>query len=532
MVKNLEKAEMLHYCDRKYLLLASLMLIALPYFGQSSSHLDKKQFFEADKAFEESDYLTAMTIYEKLYLQDSTNSEVNYKLGVCKFELKNFRNKAKKNFDKVVRKDYPETNYYLGLLNHSLGKFDIARECFTQYQNYKGEKEHTNKEINDLAIKCYNAEYLESTSNNFIEIENLGSKINTEYPEYAPLIPADEKFMLFTSRRKNNVWPQKDINGEYYEDIYMSEKKNNAWQTPVMLDTVINTAVHDACTGLSANGEKMLMYRTSKDLKSGDIYSSDFVNGKWSKPSILSTTVNSQDYLESSACYSADGNIIFFSSNRPGGYGGMDLYMARKLDNGKWGEPFNLGPNINTEYNEDAPFIDPEGSTLYFSSQGHKNMGGYDVFKSTFNEAGVFTESENLGCPINTVNDDIFFVINTDGSVGYLSSEREGGFGSQDIYSVYFGDNVKQLQAFDIHVHDDADVLINKVEITLLDTHTKKETGYYKSNWDTGKILIISNPRQKYNVMIEAKGYKTKIIEDYSFNAGNDLIFKLSTANQ
>ena len=522
---------MLHCYVKKYLLLFVLLFAALPYWGQSTTHLDKKLFFEADNAFDESDYMKAMNIYEKLYLTDSTNSEVNYKLGVCKFELKKYKKNSKKNFDKVFKKDFPETNYYLGLLNHSLGLYDKATECFTQYQNYKGEKEHTDKEINDLMIKCYTARLLESNANNFIEIENLGSTINTEYPEYAPLIPADEKFMLFTSRRKNNVWQQKDINGEYYEDIYMSEKKGNVWQTPVMLDTVINTAVHDACTGLSANGEKMLMYRTSKDLKSGDIYESNLFNGKWSKPTILGSNVNSP-YLESSACYSADGNIIFFSSNRPGGFGGKDLYMARKLDNGKWGVPYNLGPTINTEYNEDAPYVNPEGNTLYFSSEGHKNMGGYDVFKSTFNEAGVFTEPENLGCPVNTVNDDIFFVINTDGSTGYLSSEREGGFGSQDIYSVYFGDNVNQLQAFNIHIKDDADSIIKKAEITLLDVHTKKETGYYKANWDTGKILIISNPRQKYNLVIEAKGYKTKVIENYSFSEGNEISFKLANTNQ
>ncbi len=506
------------------------MLIAIPYWGQSTPHLDKKLFFEADESFEMSDYLSAMTIYEKLFLQDSTNSEINYKLGICKFELKAYKNKAKENFDKVNINDFPETNYYLGLLNHSLSRFDKAKDCFKQYLSTKGEKEHTAKEINDLLIKCYNAEYMESTSNNFIQIENLGNKINTEYPEYAPLIPADEKFMLFTSRRKNNVWPQKDINGEYYEDIYMSERKGNEWQIPVMLDTVINTALHDACTGLSANGEKMLMYRTSKDLKSGDIYESNYMNGKWSKPSMLGTTVNSEGYLESSACYSADGNMIFFSSNRPGGYGGMDLYMARKLDNGKWGEPFNLGPTINTEYNEDAPFVDPEGTTIYFSSQGHKNMGGYDIFKSKFDERGVFTEPENLGCPINTVNDDIFFVINTDNSMGYLSSEREGGFGSQDIYSVYFGDNGKEMKAFDIHIHDESDSLISKSEITLIDPRTKKEIGYYKSNWDTGKILIISNSKQKYNMVIEARGYKTKVFDNYSFDTSNDLIFKLSTA--
>ena len=518
--------EMSHYYDKKYLLLASLMLLVLPFLAQNT-RLDKKIFFEADKAFEEADYLNAMSGYEKLYQVDSNNSEVNFKLGICKFELRKFKNTSKKYFEKVIKKDFPETNYYLGLLNHSLRNYDKAIECFNDYQSYKGEKDHTNKEINDLVIKCYTARLLEVDEDNNTLIENLGSTINTEYPEYAPLIPADESFMVFTSRRKNNVWKQSDIYGDYFEDVYMSEKQGNGWKSPMMMDTVINTSVHDACTGLSANGEKLLLYRTSKDLKSGDIYESNYVQGKWSKPSLLGANVNSPSYLESSACYSADANIIFFSSNRPGGFGGKDLYLARRLSNGKWGEPFNLGPKINTEYNEDAPYVEPLGTTLFFSSEGHKNMGGYDVFKSTFNDAGIFTEPENLGCPINTVNDDIFFVLNMNGSTGYLSSEREGGYGSQDIYSVYFGGNSSEQKPFTIHVMDENNSVITRAIITLVDPRTKQEVGLYRSNQETGKFLVISNNRQKYILSIEAKGFKTRVLEGYSFNSGDDINFKL-----
>lgn len=517
---------MLHYYVKRYLSVALLLLCCQAFWAQAP-HLDKKVFFEADKAFDEGDYLNAINGYQKLYLIDSNNSEVNYKLGACKYEIKKFRKSSITNFEKVVKKDFPEANYYLGLLYHSQNKFDKAIDCYNQYQNEKGEKDHAAKEINDLIIKCYTARLLQTGEDNSVLIENLGSKVNTEYPEYAPLIPADEKFMIFTSRRKNDVCKQTDIYGDYYEDVYMSKKTADGWDTPVMLDTVINTAVHDACTGLSANGEKLLLYRTSKDLVSGDIYESDFVQGKWSQPVIIPANVNSKEYLESSACYSADANIIFFSSNRPGGFGGKDLYYSRRLSNGRWGEPFNLGPKINTEYNEDAPYVDPLGTTIFFSSEGHKNMGGYDVFKSTFNDAGIFTDAENLGCPINTVNDDIFFVLNMNGTIGYLSSEREGGFGSQDIYSVYFGGKSEEQKPFSVHLMDEANAVITKATITLLDPKTNLEMGLYKSNQETGKILIISNTKQKYTLEIEAKGYKTKKVENYSFDQGDEINFKM-----
>ncbi len=356
---------------------------------------------------------------------------------------------------------------------------------------------------------------------------NMGNKINTEYPEYAPLIPAEENFMVFTSRRKNPVWQQKDPLDEYFEDIYISKKDSaNNWQTPVMLDTNINTVVHDACTGLSADGEKMLIYRTSKDLKSGDIYESDYTNYKWSVPLIVNTNLNSPDYLETSACYSPDGSIIFFSSNRSGGYGGKDLYSVKKLPNGKWSSPYNLGSNINTEYNEDAPFVHPSSNTLFFSSEGHKNMGGYDILKSNFDETGAYTEPQNLGYPINTVDDDIFFVLNTDASIGYFSSQREGGFGSQDIYRVYFSENNIPLNTYNVHITDESNNVIKKASLVLTDMEKKEIYGEYKSNETSGKILIISRPKKTYQIIVQADGYEL-LISNTLLDLNEDLTFKL-----
>lgn len=524
---------MLHYSDKKYFILVFLCLFSLAALCQNSNRDFRKLLWQANQDYEIGDYLQAKEHYEKASLIDSTNNELNYKLGVSKFEIKKFRLDSKSNFEKVDPNKYPEVNYYLGTLNHLQKNFEKAVNYYNLYQSAKGEKEHLAKEVNDLIIKCYTAQLLESQKNPSVEIENLGPVINTEFPEYVPLIPADEKFMVFTSRRKNEVHTKVNAYGEYYEDIYITRKNGKSWTAPMMLDTNINTQTHDACTGLSSDGEKLLIYRTSKDTRTGDILESNFINKKWSKPAPLRLNVNSSDYIESSACYSPGNDIVFFSSNRMGGYGGKDLYYVKKLPDGNWGIPRNLGEEVNTEYNEDAPFVNALGKTLYYSSEGHNNMGGYDVFKSNFDDAGIFSPAQNLGSPINTVNDDIFFVLNPDSSVAYMSSERSGGFGSQDIYKVYFNDSKSILKVYNVHVKEaETDSIVKSVEMVLADVKTGELTGRYKSNSNTGKIIIISRPDKQYKIRIESNGYEPEVVESYTLSTEEDITFTLKKSNK
>lgn len=520
---------MSHSSDKRIFLLLAFVIAVRLLPAQITSMHDKQAWLKADKALEYGDYPAALETYQRLHTLDSTNEEINYKLGVCNFQIRSLKMQSKKYFDRVDPGHFPETYYYLGRLNHLLRNDDKSIECFTKYKQVKSDdKEHSPKEINDLIAKCYNAMLFEEKKDNNIQIENLGPTINTEYAEYAPLIPVQEDFLIFTSRRKNAVHDQKDPLGEYFEDIYVSTKFGDTWQYPVLLDTNINTPLHDACTGLSADGEKLLIYRTSPDLTGGDIYESTFELNKWGTPVILDNSVNSPDYVETSACYSPDNNTIFFSSNRPGGYGGKDLYMMKKLPNGKWGEPFNLGPNINTEYNEDAPFVHPSGNVLFFSSEGHKNMGGYDVFKSNFDETGNFTEPENLGYPINTRDDDIFFVLNADATAGYFSSEREGGFGSQDIYKATFSPDPLPLNVYNAHVMDESDHVIKKAELVMSDPSGKNIYGIYKSNDQTGKIIVISEPNKEYQITVKAVGYEP-FTTNVVLSSDNELSYRLTT---
>lgn len=519
---------MLHYFNKKLLVLLSLLLCSVV-FGQISSRKDKRTFFKANTKFDYGDYPAALKMYEGLLLLDTNNAELNYKIGVCKFENKKTREQAKKYFEKASATTYPETNYYLGRLYHAESKFDKAISSYHEYINYKGEKERTIKDVESLVEKCYFAMIQTKNINNTeIEVENMGKVVNTEFAEYAPLISAQEDVLLFTSRRKNNYWDKKDALAEYYEDIYMSKKQNGIWQAPQMMDTTVNTEYHDAGAGLSADGEKLLIYHTSEDHVHGHIYESSFIDQKWSRPIKFDAHVNSPKYNETSACFSPDGQMVIFSSDRLGGYGGKDLYSVKKAPNGKWAAPMNLGPIINTEYNEDAPFVHPFDSVMFFSSEGHQNMGGYDVFRTRFDEVEHFTVPENLGSPLNTVDDDIFFVLNASGSTGYISSKRDGGMGSYDLYSINFSVNNSPLNIYNIKVMDDSNTAIKKVELLLTDLEKKEIYGEYKSNPLSGKSIIISKPNKFYKFVIQAAGYEPLVLDSYLLGEETDLSFKLA----
>jgi hypothetical protein len=212
--------------------------------------------------------------------------------------------------------------------------------------------------------------------------------------------------------------------------------------------------------------------------------------------------------LEPSASLSADGNKIYFSSNRPGGYGGLDIYRAVKFPDGKWSLPQNLGPAINTEAHEDAPFIYPDDKTLYFSSQAHETMGGYDIFKSEVDENGAWSKPKNLGYPINTTDDDRYFVLSADGRRGYYSSGKDGGFGEHDIYEMHLPHEFKDLTLVKgVISADNSTKQALKAKITLRDAETKKIVGIYHSNSKTGKYLLVIPPDEKLKMTVYAGGY-------------------------
>ncbi|WPP49012.1 OmpA family protein [Catalinimonas niigatensis] len=324
-------------------------------------------------------------------------------------------------------------------------QFEEAIEYYNGYlaklekdKEYRGEDKIPNSQVKRRIYECENGIEFVADARNF-NITNLGTQINSNSLDYAPVINADETMLIFTSRRKENNLNENVYNDNFpYEDIFMSRKVDGKWLPAENVGIPVNTLYFESSSALSADGQQLYIYR---DENNGDLFVSDRkADGSWSPPVPVSANINSS-YSENSVSISPDGQTIYFSSNRPGGYGGLDLYKCEKDRRGVWGKVTNLGDKINTPFDEDGVFIDYDSKTLYFSSRGRKGMGGYDIFKSVYEaETTTWNEPVNLGYPINTPDDDIYFVSTKDGKRGYYATVRNGGTGYLDIYMVEIPD--------------------------------------------------------------------------------------------
>lgn len=492
-----------------------LVLILLSPDGNAQIKFTKEQKAlkkEADYYFGFAAYPKAKKIYSELLIVDSANAEINYKMGVCILIAENDKINSAPYFKRASTHGFVEAYYYLANSYHRENNFDKAISYYSLYMNADiKKKDIENKEVALRIETSIRARKMMANPVD-VEIENMGASINTKYHEYVPIISADESVLIFTSRREGSTGGKKDPYGRYYEDIYISHKENGKWTSPKGIGPNINTDNYDAGVGLSSDGYTLIVYKTNKSLTGGDLYWSGLNGDEWQTPIKYSDRINSS-YVESSASLSSDGNKIYFASNRPGGLGGRDIYRAVRFPNGEWSLPINLGPSVNTAYDDDAPFIHPDDKTLYFSSKGHNTMGGSDIFKSKKieDEAGNnrgWGKPENLGYPINTTGDDRYFVLSADGKRGYYSSEKEGGFGDQDLYTIYLPDAKKDLTLIRGTITDEFTGEEIQARVTIKNYETDKMEALHLSNSLSGKFLLIIPPGRKIRMIIEAPGYQ------------------------
>lgn len=382
-------------------------------------------------------YLEAIPYFEKAYEFNPNYSYLNYEYGMAllysskKYQAGDYFEKAYELNPEVS----PDIFLFLGLGYQLKSEWEVAIENFNKVLN----DDKIDDEAKTLAGKkieeCENGIELSEIPAR-VWIDNLGAEINTQYPEYAPVVSADERRLFFTSRREDSKGGKKDAYGEYYEDVYYSTRTFGDWSEPQNMGDSINTDRHDATIGLSPDGRSLLIYNTEQN-KKGDILISKDKDGTWTMPKPLSDKINTKNH-EPSASLSFDEKKLFFVSDMPGGYGMHDIYVSEwDEDKGEWGKPINLGPRINTEFDERGVFIHPNNTTLYFSSNGHNTIGGLDVFKSELND-GSWGAPENLKPPINTPDDDVYFTVTGDERYAYYSSFRPGGIGEKDIYRITF----------------------------------------------------------------------------------------------
>jgi outer membrane protein OmpA-like peptidoglycan-associated protein len=509
----------------------------------------KKQYSEADGYWEDEDYDRALPIY--VNLQNFNNTPfLKYKIGDCyansvvkqdKQKAMEYLKQAADSVDPSLEFDYynyknrlAPIDVYLayGKILRTKHNLEFAKENFVKYQEGYGDKlpESEKAEVIRQLKICETAKLLIANPVDII-VTSLGTNINSKFPEFAPVLSADEKTLIYTSRRPRSNKKVENAGQEkskiiklltsdvdkgidpkdhaYYEDIYISNKgKDGKWGKPKLIDE-INTPGHEASIGLSVDGQQLLIYSSQED-KNGDIYYSKLEGSTWTKP--ISFDALNSNASETHACFSADGKTIYFTSNRKGGYGSYDVYRIVKLPNGEWSLPQNLGPKINTSRSDRAPFIHPDGVSLFFSSEGHETMGGFDIFQSTMDENGVWSDPENIGYPINTTEDDVFYVTSVDGKRSYYSSEKESGNG-KDIFLIELPTiavNPLTVMSGTFSLGDKNGTVPDDAQIIVTDNENGTVVGIYKPNKKTGKYLFILPPGRNYNVTYEAKGYLFK----------------------
>lgn len=492
-----------------------------------------KDLKTANLYFETEDYLKAINTYKKVLALNPNHEVANLNSAISRIKLGQPTDSCYINLIKLKSSKLPEVQFYFGNIYHLTGNFDEAINCYTKYKAMLSKYRTITDEEVDYHISCsQNAQIFIGNPHRAL-IKNLGDKINSPYADYVPLISTDESVLYFTSRRAGSTGNLKDVYNNYYEDVYMSTKTSDGkWSEPQNIGAPINSNTHDACVALSFDGNEMMIYRTSADMVSGDLYLCKTNSTGWSEPQKLGPEINTP-FIETSACFSNDTSVIFFSSNKPGGLGGKDIYRIKKLPNGRWSTPLNLGPTVNSSRDEDSPYFHPDGTTLYFSSRGHNTMGDYDVFKTSWNnETNLFSQAENLGYPINTVNNDNFFVLNTNGSRGYYSSIREETFGGSDLYMIdtRYGDNDLKVKEGKIVFGSEP----KKAKITLIDIESKQVSGIFNASAKTGKFLLVMNPLKTYKAIIEEDGYQTMILDLEPLateNSDSELIISLTKKN-
>ena len=418
--------------------------------------------------------------------------------------------------------------YLLGQLYHLTYQFDKAEKMYVKFTKTIQKSLIFNEEEKEMIVRgvqrdiayCKFARIAVSNPRNAV-IESLGDSINSIYADYAPVVSQDEKKLIFTSRRP--IEETRNLRrDEIYEDVYSADlikgslfgnKQKQVDSTNKLyfnlvtdfeyanfkkMDPSINTGGHEGSIQLHNIDKTLYFYRNE------DIWSVNIENGEIGQPEKLGVHINSDGY-EPSLFISSDEKLLFIVSDRLGGFGGLDIYVSRKTVSGEWSKLENMGPNINTEYDEDSPYLDPNGKRFYFSSKGHSSMGGYDIFKSS-RENGSWTEPVNMGHPINTPADDIYFSMTTRYNRGYYASSTLDGKGDMDLYRITFADERDPVAEL-IGLFKRGDELIpanSRVTLTTLDGNESIDKDIDTLN---GEYFLLLGHGKAYNMVVETEGF-------------------------
>jgi outer membrane protein OmpA-like peptidoglycan-associated protein/tetratricopeptide (TPR) repeat protein len=440
--------------------IATLLSVFINVFVFAGSKKEEayKLIEKGDRQFIKSHLQKAQELYFKALAFDSTNAYANFQIGAIYYLSDSSRIKALPYFIKTIKYAAREEDdtiidayYYIGNCYALMKNYPAAIKAFNKYVSHIDPKSKVDEtliqEVQHSIEICTDAPALINRASDSagyildgklhpVFVKNAGGSINSPYPEYAQVLMNHDSTIIFTSRRPASQKGKKDfMTDEYYEDIFISHKDSGHWSTP----SVFSNQLHFkggkdnlASVTITSDGNTLFVYNK------GRIWQLHPEKGDWSEPQKIDKSMKHIPSYVPSVFISSDGKKLFLVSDEFGGYGGKDIFESDKGSDGKWSELANLGPEINSSFDEDSPFLMPDNKTLFFSSKGHVGLGGYDIFKSVY-ENGKWSKPVNLGAPINSSGDDIYFNYNPAIQEGYFSSSRiTGGYGSMDIYTFSF----------------------------------------------------------------------------------------------
>jgi tetratricopeptide (TPR) repeat protein len=484
----------------------------------------------------------ALTLYREILKVEPKNAAAHYWTARCHYNLKKY-NLSKEYLDKAVEFEpdvQEDVLFFYGEIHHRLAELDEAIDSFGKYLAKKGKTEYNVEStksnlavfefIGSLDAKLWN-NYQNFLAKKYMEecvyarermkypvditITNMGREINSRFDEYAPSITADGSQLFFTARRSDTEGGEIDEHGDYkfYEDIYTSKwnAEIGEWETSYGVSGFVNTPMYDAVLSVNPQGDQMFIYKNNAN-NAGDIFMStlDVHQNEWRAPEKLPRPINTT-YFEGSCSITANGNTLYFISERQGGKGQGDIYVAEKKSNGDWSSPKSLGEVINTEMDEKFVFIHPNGKTIYFSSDGHQTMGSYDIFKSEFVN-GQWSIPINLGYPINTVNEESTFSLTKDNQKLLIAAEYDDSNGERDIYEIDVSRYELISEGYDISgygtlicsVTDAENKPVKGAEIRILVVGSDKPLVVEKTD-KLGMVRVNLPGNTSYTVEIEAK---------------------------
>ncbi|WAC39950.1 OmpA family protein [Pedobacter sp. SL55] len=485
---------------RRYLFLI-FFCFSISVFGQSTIK-------KAQNSYEDAQQFVRQNIFDEAikHLNDAIKADPKFQnaylqLGDIYKRLRNVQ-KAKENYRLAVAAapiENPNTYFILGETELQTGDYTQAK---TNLENFLAKALNVDEKYKDKAKKYIaDCNFALTALKNPVRYEpfNMGFYVNSEDRDYFPALTADGQTIIFTRNVKGN------------EDFYTSVKKNGEWQKAQSLSENINTpSFNEGAQSISPDGRYLFFTGCNRPDGLGrcDIYVCRREGNDWSKPINLGQTINTGEW-ESQPSISADGSTLYFLSNRPGGFGGYDIWKSVMDDEGYWTTPINLGPNVNTPYDEATPFIHPDGKTLYFSSDGWPGLGQKDIFYSKVQVDGTFSKAVNLGYPINTFNDEFGFIVSANGTEGLFSSNLDGGFGDVDIYRFKLPENLKPEPVTYVKgVVKDAETKETLAASVLVINLNTKAAAYNEiTDKVTGDFMAVMPANQSYAFSAFSDGY-------------------------